>query len=95
MGIHLSGVLALVFINFPLRRGARDQQVKPNRWWRYANVPLYDWIFVVLGVAAALYIGVSWYGFDFEIFGFHYFLTEQSLRQGDPRRYRCRVRHGF
>lgn len=84
MGIHLSGVLVLVFISFPMRRGRRDQTVKPNRWWRYANVPLYDWIFAVLGVATALYIGVSWYGFDFELFGVQYFLNEQSLRQGDP-----------
>ena len=37
-----------------------------------------------MGVAAALYIGVSWYGFDFDIFGYKFFLIEQSMRQGDP-----------
>jgi TRAP transporter 4TM/12TM fusion protein len=85
MGVHLSGVLLLVFIGFPMVRSARNKTLlNDNRWWRYGNVPLYDWIFAAVGIFASLYIGFTWRGADLQLFGWHLVLAEQSLRQGNP-----------
>jgi TRAP transporter 4TM/12TM fusion protein len=84
MGFHMSGVILLVFIGFPAIKGARAWDLRPNRWWRYANVPLWDWLFIVVGISASLYIGVTWYGFEFHLFGYDFTLPEQVMRQGNP-----------
>ena len=77
-------VILLVFIGFPAIRGKTTWKMHPNSWWRYGNVPVWDWLFVVVGVSAALYIGVTWYETDINFLGLHFNLPEQVLRQGNP-----------
>ncbi|GBE42972.1 sialic acid TRAP transporter permease protein SiaT [bacterium BMS3Bbin10] len=84
MGFHMSGVILLIFIGFPAIKGDRAWEMHPNTWWRYANVPLWDWLLIVAGISASLYIGITWYEIDFEILGQRFFLREQVMRQGDP-----------
>ena len=84
MGIHLAGLFVLIFTSFPAWRTHQALELKPDRWWRISNVPLWDWIFVISGVLAALYLGFSWPGLDYNILGWHFQLAEQALRQGDP-----------
>jgi TRAP transporter 4TM/12TM fusion protein len=80
MGYHLTGLFILIFVGFPLIRTQRAIEYQRNTWWRWGNVPAYDWLFAALGVAAALFLAVSWSGLD--IFGYE--ISEQALRQGDP-----------
>ena len=84
MGIHMSGVILLVFIGFPAFRTKSSTTVQPNRWWRFENVPLWDLIFIVVGISCSLYIGVTWYAIDFTLFGHRFQLPDQVLRQGNP-----------
>ena len=60
MGFHMSGVIILIFIAFPARRTGDVWAMHRNSWWRYGNVPMWDWLFIVAGVSGALYIGVTW-----------------------------------
>ena len=80
MGIHLAGLFILIFAGFPFLRTAYSLVRKPDRWWRFGSVPLHDWVFMALGVAAALFLTLSWRGLT--VFG--YAIPEQALRQGDP-----------
>ena len=84
MGFHMSGVIVLVFILYPMLRRERSLELHANTWWRFANVPIWDWLLIVAGVASSLYIGITWYEIDFELLGWRFFLAEQVLRQGDP-----------
>ncbi len=84
MGIHMSGVLVLIFATYPLTKGQFYHQVMPNTWYRIANVPLLDWLFAAVGVFTSLYIGFTWHGVDFSVFGQHVLIGEQVLRQGNP-----------
>ncbi len=84
MGFHMSGVLLLVFIGFPAIKGDQAWELHPNTWWRYGNVPLWDWLFIVAGISASLYIGITWYGIDFTLLGMNFNLPEQVIRQGNP-----------
>ena len=84
MGIHMSGVILLVFIGFPMIKGDHAWKLHPNTWWRYANVPLWDWVLIAAGIASSLYIGITWYEINFTVLGQHFFLPEQVIRQGDP-----------
>lgn len=84
MGIHMSGVILLVFIGFPAFRNAASEAVQPNTWWRFSNVPLWDWLFIVVGVACSLYIGVTWYAIDISFLGLQLKMPDQVLRQGNP-----------
>ena len=43
MGFHMSGVILLVFISFPMVRGETNKAFAQNTWWRYGNVPIWDW----------------------------------------------------
>ncbi|MEL7174053.1 MAG: TRAP transporter fused permease subunit, partial [Pseudomonadota bacterium] len=83
MGLHMSGLCILIFIGFPAFRGATSQSVQ-KAWYRIANVPLWDWGLMVLGITAALYVGVTWYEISFTFLGGQYTLEEQVLRQGNP-----------
>jgi len=85
MGFHMSGVILLVFIGFPAIKGDAAWILKPNTWYRYANVPLWDWLLIVVGISSSLYIGITWYEIDITIFGQRFFLPEQVIRQGDPK----------
>ena len=54
MGVHMSGVILLVFIGYPMFKAADAWVRHPNSWWRLGNVPIWDWLFIVVGIAAAL-----------------------------------------
>ena len=84
MGFHLSGVILLVFIAFPALKRETGGTTTKTGWGRIAGVPLYDWLFIVCGIAASLYIGITWYEIKFTLFGIDFFLPEQVLRQGAP-----------
>ena len=84
MGLHMSGVILLVFIGYPAMKLAGTMEMQPQAWWRIGNVPLWDWAFILAGIAGALYIGVTWYEISFEFLGERYKLQEQVLRQGNP-----------
>jgi hypothetical protein len=84
MGIHLSGVLLLIYIGFPLLRRPRFLEPRPDTWHRYGNVPLYDWLLAVIGIATSLYICATWDGVDLGPHGIDIGMLYQSLRQGDP-----------
>ena len=80
MGIHLSGVLLMIFLLYPARRGRIDAAAAttPLHAW---GVPLWDWAAGVLGIIAALWIGASWEGLDL---GGGVRIVQQALRQGAP-----------
>ncbi|MDP6397591.1 MAG: TRAP transporter permease [Arenicellales bacterium] len=84
MGFHMSGVIILVFIGYPMLKRDRSRGLHANTWWCFSNVPLWDWLLILAGVASSLYIGITWYEIDFELLGWRFFLPEQVLRQGDP-----------
>ena len=84
MGVHMSGVILLVFIGFPAMKSSSSMSLSPNTWWRYTNVPLWDWVLIAAGVSSSLYIGITWYEINFELFGTQYSLPEQVIRQGNP-----------
>ena len=84
MGFHMSGVILLVFISFPMFKNSKEMDLSPNAWWRYANVPVWDWILIVIGISASLYIGITWYEIDFTIFGVNFHMSDQVIRQGNP-----------
>jgi len=84
MGIHMSGVILLVFISFPMFKNSKQMALSPNTWWRYANVPIWDWTLIVIGISASLYIGITWYEIDFTLFGVNYRMPDQVIRQGNP-----------
>ncbi|MEM7499307.1 MAG: TRAP transporter permease [Pseudomonadota bacterium] len=83
MGIHMSGLCILIFIGYPAFRGPASEEIS-RAWYRFANVPLWDWALMILGIAAALYVGVTWYEISFTFLGGQYTLEEQVLRQGNP-----------
>ncbi|MDC0659961.1 TRAP transporter permease [Leisingera sp. SS27] len=80
MGIHLAGLFLFIFVGFPLIKSARSLEWRGPNPLRPGNVPLYDWALTGLSMAAALFLWVSWRGFD--MFGFD--IAEQALRQGNP-----------
>lgn len=84
MGFHMSSVILLVFIAYPMFKTDYQMSLGDNTWWRFSNVPIWDWLFIVVGIACSLYIGITWYEINFEIFGMSFFLPEQVIRQGDP-----------
>lgn len=84
MGVHMSGVIFLVFLAYPMFKAKGSADGSSQTLGRFGNVPLLDWLFIVVGIAASLYIGVTWYEIKFELFGIEFFLPEQVIRQGDP-----------
>lgn len=84
MGIHMSGVLFLIFIAYPAFRTPDTMSIREHGWWRIGNVPIWDWLLIVIGIGASLYIGVTWYELDINLFGWSFKLPEQVLRQGAP-----------
>lgn len=79
MGIHLSGIFLLIFISFPMIKG-KTTGSKQSSLIVPGGVPVYDWIFILLTLAASLFLWLSWRGIN--LFG--YIVDEQSLRQGEP-----------
>jgi TRAP transporter 4TM/12TM fusion protein len=84
MGFHMSGVILLVFIGFPALKSANAMELNSNTWWRYANVPIWDWMLLAAGISSSLYIGITWYEINFEFLGTQYNFPEQVIRQGNP-----------
>lgn len=84
MGIHLSGLFLFVFTGFPFLKNEKTMALSSTSLLRPGNVPWYDWLCVVLGIASALYLGASWQGLDFSAIGLDYRIPEQALRQGAP-----------
>jgi TRAP-type uncharacterized transport system fused permease subunit len=62
-GIHLAFVLGLIFLVFPANRNSDRTQVT-TAWWYPGGVPLYDWLFFLTTLAAALYIAATYTGVD-------------------------------
>lgn len=83
MGIHLSGVLLIIFILYPAT-AHRTTTGRRSHWLATAGIPVEDWLMGLVGSAAALWIGFSWEGFDFTVLGHEVRLQEQALRQGNP-----------
>ena len=85
MGIHLCGLFLFIFTGFPFIKTDRSMALaKRESLWSPGNVPLYDWVLVVLGCLSALYLGASWNGLEFSIAGLSVDIPEQALRQGAP-----------
>jgi len=80
MGVHLSGLYIMIFAAFPFLRTQSALEYNKNTWWRWGNIPVYDWVFATIGVSSALFLSLSWTGLDW--FGLD--IAEQALRQGDP-----------
>ncbi|MEK6205875.1 MAG: TRAP transporter permease [Amylibacter sp.] len=80
MGIHLSGLFLFIFIGFPLFKSAKNLAYNPHSTFKPGNIPLYDWAFAVLGIAASMFLWFSWTGYS----GFGLEIPEQMLRQGNP-----------
>lgn len=80
MGWHLAGLFVLTYAFFPVIRAQRLLRHKKS-YFRIANIPLYDLVFMVLGVASALYLGFSWHGVP--ALG----IEEQTFRMGNPNDY--------
>ncbi len=84
MGAHMSGVIILIFISFPAFKKLKAEGQSPDLKGRLAGVPLFDWLFIIIGVMSSLYVGVTWYGIDLNFLGFTYSIPEQVLRMGVP-----------
>lgn len=80
MGIHLAGLFLFIFLGFPLIKSNRSLEYHPVPFWKPGNVPLYDWALAFFGIAAALFLWLSWRGLS--VFGLS--IPEQMLRQGNP-----------
>jgi TRAP transporter 4TM/12TM fusion protein len=83
MGIHLSGVLFLIFLLYPAGRGQPGGSVAVSRW-HVLGVPVWDWAAGIIGVFASLWVGISWDGFSGTWMGEPWKLAEQAMRQGNP-----------
>ncbi|MEM7210108.1 MAG: TRAP transporter permease [Pseudomonadota bacterium] len=80
MGFHLTGLFILIYALFPLFRTQNAMTIQASRW-RVGNVPVYDLVFLSLGVAASLYLGFAWHGIP--ALG----IDEQAFRMGNPNTY--------
>lgn len=80
MGWHLAGLFILTYALFPMFRTESGLAMKVSRL-RLGNIPLYDLIFMGLGVASALYVGLAWRGIP--VLG----IEEQTFRMGNPNGY--------
>jgi len=80
MGWHLTGLFILTYALFPIFKTRAAMQVKTGGL-RIGNIPPYDLIAMILGVSAALYLGLAWHGLP--AFG----IEEQTFRMGNPNNY--------
>ncbi len=80
LGIHLSGLFILIYAFFPAFNVENLMVVKASRF-RLGNIPLYDLVFMILGVAASLYVGLAWHGIP------SLGIEEQTFRMGNPNTY--------
>ncbi|MBS4010239.1 MAG: TRAP transporter fused permease subunit, partial [Roseovarius sp.] len=80
MGWHLSGLFILTYALFPVFKSDSAFAMKVSRL-RLGNIPLYDLVFMALGVASSLYVGLAWRGIP--ALG----IEEQTFRMGNPNGY--------
>ncbi len=80
MGWHLSGLFILTYALFPHIKTKTAFDLKTGAL-RLGGVPYLDIILMVLGVAAALYLGFAWHGIP--ALG----IEEQTFRMGNPNTY--------
>ncbi|MYJ52399.1 MAG: TRAP transporter fused permease subunit [Gammaproteobacteria bacterium] len=80
MGWHLAGLFILIYALFPVVR-TRGLMSHKTSLFRVGNIPVYDLVLMLLGIASALYLGFAWHGIPF--LG----IEEQSFRMGNPNRY--------
>ncbi|MEM9585482.1 MAG: TRAP transporter fused permease subunit [Pseudomonadota bacterium] len=80
MGWHLTGLFILTYALFPIV-GSKSLFAMKASMLRIGNVPLYDLVFMALGVASALYVGLAWRGIP--MLG----IEEQTFRMGNPNTY--------
>ena len=80
MGIHLAGLFILTYAFFPIFKTDSLFELRKSVF-RVGNIPVYDLVFMLFGVAAALYVGFAWRGVDF--LG----IEEQTFRMGNPNSY--------
>jgi len=80
MGWHLAGLFILTYAFFPIVKTRGLMSLSSSRM-RIGNIPIYDIIFMIFGVAAALYVGMAWRGIP--MLG----IEEQTFRMGNPNKY--------
>lgn len=80
MGWHLAGLFILTYAFFPVFKTKGLMALRPGMG-RSGNIPIYDIVLMVLGVAAALYVGMAWRGLP--LLG----IEEQTYRMGNPNKY--------
>ncbi|MEO9826359.1 MAG: TRAP transporter fused permease subunit [Paracoccaceae bacterium] len=80
MGWHLTGLFILTYALFPIV-GSKSLFAMKASALRVGNIPLYDLVFMILGVASALYVGFAWRGVP--MLG----IEEQTFRMGNPNGY--------
>lgn len=80
MGWHLSGLFILIYALFPIFKTESLFAMKVSQV-RLGNIPLYDLVFMALGVASSLYVGLAWRGIP--VLG----IEEQTFRMGNPNGY--------
>jgi TRAP transporter 4TM/12TM fusion protein len=77
MGWHLSGLFVLVYAFFPIYK-TKSLMAEKLTALRLGNIPIYDLVFMLFGIASALYVGFSWHGIP--MLG----IEEQTFRMGNP-----------
>jgi len=80
MGWHLAGLFILTYAFFPVFKTKGLFAIKAS-WLRVGNIPIYDLLFMVFGVVAALYVGMAWRGIP--LLG----IEEQTFRMGNPNKF--------
>ncbi len=80
MGWHLSGLFILTYAFYPVFKTKSLFSLQPSRM-RIGNIPVYDLIFMLFGVAASLYVGMAWRGIP--LLG----IEEQTFRMGNPNKF--------
>lgn len=80
LGWHLSGLFILTYALHPLVK-TRNSLTFRTGFGRIDGIPIYDILLMILGVAAALYVGVAWRGLP--ALG----ISEMTFRMGNPNTY--------
>ena len=77
MGWHLAGLFILTYAFYPVLRTRNAFQLNTGAG-RLGGIPWLDIVLMILGVSAALYVGLAWRGIAF--LG----IEEQTFRMGNP-----------
>ncbi|MCG8625174.1 MAG: TRAP transporter fused permease subunit [Proteobacteria bacterium] len=80
LGIHLAGLFVLIYALFPIF-ASKSLLMHKATIFRIGNIPIYDLVFMILGVVSALYVGFAWRGIP--LLG----IEEQTFRMGNPNTY--------